>query len=259
MNDSTDLDSACINTIRTLSMDARAGGQLRAPRHADGAWRRWPTACGSSSCASTRRTRSGPTATASSSRYGHASMLLYSLLHLTGVKAVSKDYETLGEPSVPLDAIKQLPPARQPMPRPSGVPLDQRRRDHHRPARQGRGHQRRHGHRRPLAGRSLQPARLRGPVRLQRLRHVRRRLHDGGHLRRGRLARRPPASSPTCAGSTTTTTSPSKATPPWPSATTWPRASSATAGTSSASATPTTWRCWRRPSAPSRPRTTGRR
>src|SRR3712207_8398086 len=37
---------------------------------------------------------------------GHASMLLYSLLHLTGVKAVSKGYETLGEPSVPLEAIK---------------------------------------------------------------------------------------------------------------------------------------------------------
>ena len=33
-------------------------------------------------------------------------MLLYSLLHLTGVRAVSKDYETLGEPSVPLDALK---------------------------------------------------------------------------------------------------------------------------------------------------------
>src|SRR5271168_1247825 len=37
---------------------------------------------------------------------GHASMLLYSLLHLTEVQAVSKDYETLGEVSVPLDAIK---------------------------------------------------------------------------------------------------------------------------------------------------------
>lgn len=37
---------------------------------------------------------------------GHASMLLYSLLHLTEVRAVSKDYETLGELSVPLDAIK---------------------------------------------------------------------------------------------------------------------------------------------------------
>jgi transketolase len=39
---------------------------------------------------------------------GHASMLLYSLLHLTGVKAVSKDYEALGQPSVPLDAIKHF-------------------------------------------------------------------------------------------------------------------------------------------------------
>src|SRR5437868_4550656 len=30
---------------------------------------------------------------------GHASMLLYALLHLTEVEAVSKDYETMGEPS----------------------------------------------------------------------------------------------------------------------------------------------------------------
>jgi transketolase len=37
---------------------------------------------------------------------GHASMLLYALLHLTGVRAVSKDYERLGEPSVPLESIK---------------------------------------------------------------------------------------------------------------------------------------------------------
>src|ERR1700751_547060 len=35
-------------------------------------------------------------------------MLLYSLLHLTGVKAVSKEYETLGDPSVPLEAIKRF-------------------------------------------------------------------------------------------------------------------------------------------------------
>src|SRR5436853_4708745 len=39
---------------------------------------------------------------------GHASMLLYSMLHLTGVKAVSKGYEILGEPSVPLDSIKKF-------------------------------------------------------------------------------------------------------------------------------------------------------
>src|SRR5947209_14990296 len=35
-------------------------------------------------------------------------MLIYSLLHLPGVKAVSKDYEPLGEASVPLDAIRHF-------------------------------------------------------------------------------------------------------------------------------------------------------
>ena len=39
---------------------------------------------------------------------GHGSMLLYSLLHLTGVRAVSKEDEPLGEPSVPLEAIKHF-------------------------------------------------------------------------------------------------------------------------------------------------------
>jgi transketolase len=39
---------------------------------------------------------------------GHASMLLYSLLHLTEVRAVSKDYERLGEVSVPLEALKKF-------------------------------------------------------------------------------------------------------------------------------------------------------
>jgi transketolase len=39
---------------------------------------------------------------------GHASTLLYSLLHLTGVKAVNPSYETLGEPSVSLDDIRRF-------------------------------------------------------------------------------------------------------------------------------------------------------
>ncbi|MBS0167984.1 MAG: transketolase [Nitrospira sp.] len=39
---------------------------------------------------------------------GHASMLLYSLLHLTGVKAVNPQYERLGEPSVQLDDLKHF-------------------------------------------------------------------------------------------------------------------------------------------------------
>ena len=39
---------------------------------------------------------------------GHASMLLYSLLHLTGVKAVNPEYERLGTPTVSLDDIKHF-------------------------------------------------------------------------------------------------------------------------------------------------------
>ncbi len=39
---------------------------------------------------------------------GHASTLLYSLLHLTGVKAVNRKYETLGELSVTLDDLKNF-------------------------------------------------------------------------------------------------------------------------------------------------------
>ncbi len=39
---------------------------------------------------------------------GHASMLLYSMLHLTGVKAVDPDYEIVGKPSVSLDDIKNF-------------------------------------------------------------------------------------------------------------------------------------------------------
>ncbi|HET9837502.1 MAG TPA: transketolase, partial [Candidatus Angelobacter sp.] len=39
---------------------------------------------------------------------GHASMLLYSLLHLTGVKAVDPNYQIVGEPAVTLDDIKHF-------------------------------------------------------------------------------------------------------------------------------------------------------
>jgi transketolase len=39
---------------------------------------------------------------------GHASMLLYSMLHLTGVRAVNPQYEILGQPSVTLDDIKHF-------------------------------------------------------------------------------------------------------------------------------------------------------
>ncbi len=39
---------------------------------------------------------------------GHASMLLWSILHLTGVRAVDPDYEILGHPSVTLDDIRRF-------------------------------------------------------------------------------------------------------------------------------------------------------
>ena len=68
---------------------------------------------------------------------GHASMLLYALLHLTKVRAVDPDYEMLGRPSVTLEDIKSLPPARLEGGGPPRVPLDLRGRDDHRPARPG--------------------------------------------------------------------------------------------------------------------------
>ncbi|MGI8336739.1 hypothetical protein ACRYCC_42930 [Actinomadura scrupuli] len=37
---------------------------------------------------------------------GHASTLLWSLLHLTGVRAVNSDYEVLGRPAVTLEDLK---------------------------------------------------------------------------------------------------------------------------------------------------------
>ncbi len=39
---------------------------------------------------------------------GHASTLLYALLHLAQVKAVNPAYETLGEPAVPLDDLRRF-------------------------------------------------------------------------------------------------------------------------------------------------------
>jgi transketolase len=39
---------------------------------------------------------------------GHASTLLYALLHLAGVKAVNRKYETLGELAVPLEDLKKF-------------------------------------------------------------------------------------------------------------------------------------------------------
>src|SRR5436305_1583285 len=39
---------------------------------------------------------------------GHASMLLWSALHLSGIQAVNADYERLGKPAVTLDDIRHF-------------------------------------------------------------------------------------------------------------------------------------------------------
>src|SRR6476660_2193745 len=100
-----DLEQTSINTIRTLSMD---GVQAANSGHPGTPMALAPTAY----CLWQRFLRFDPQDPVWPNRdrfvlsIGHASMLLYSLLHLTEVRAVSKDYESLGEVSVPLDAIK---------------------------------------------------------------------------------------------------------------------------------------------------------
>ena len=85
----TDLSQLAINTIRTLSMDA-----VEAPTAAIPArrwpWRRSPTSCGPRCCATIPARPTGRTAIGIVLSCGHASMLLYSLLHLAGVKQSSR-------------------------------------------------------------------------------------------------------------------------------------------------------------------------
>jgi transketolase len=102
-----ELDQLCINTIRTLSMDAvqaansgHPGTPMALAPVAYSLWQRfmhfdpqdpiWPN-----------RDRFVLSC-------GHASMLLYSMLHLTQTRAVNPKYERLGNPSVTLDDIKKF-------------------------------------------------------------------------------------------------------------------------------------------------------
>jgi transketolase len=101
------LDQLSINTIRTLSMDAVQKAKSGHPGTPMGLaplvytlWNRvmrfdpqdpiWPNR--------DRFVLSN----------GHASMLLWSVLHLSGTRAVNADYERLGEPSVSLDDIRRF-------------------------------------------------------------------------------------------------------------------------------------------------------
>ena len=85
---------------------------------------------------------------------GHASMLLWSVLYLTGTRAVNADYERLGQPAVTLDDIQPFPPARQQGAGTSGISLDVGRGGDDRPARPGHRQQRRHGDRAQVARRA---------------------------------------------------------------------------------------------------------
>src|SRR5262245_16703022 len=100
-------DQLCINAIRTLSMDAvqqaksgHPGTPMALAPLVYTIWNRimrfdpqnpiWPNR--------DRFVLSN----------GHASMLLWSILHLTKVQAVNADYEKLGKPSVPLEDIRRF-------------------------------------------------------------------------------------------------------------------------------------------------------
>ena len=107
MTDARALDELSINTIRTLSMDAVQTANSGHPGT--------PMAMAPTVYAVWQRVlRFDPEAPIWPNRdrfvlsIGHASMLLYSMLHLCGVKAVDAEYERLGEPSVTLDDIKRF-------------------------------------------------------------------------------------------------------------------------------------------------------
>ncbi len=101
------IEQTAINTIRTLSMDAV---QAANSGHPGTPMALAPVAY----CLWQRFLRYDPEDPIWPNRdrfvlsCGHASMLLYSMLHLTGVKAVNKDYERLGELAVPLEEIKRF-------------------------------------------------------------------------------------------------------------------------------------------------------
>ena len=166
--------------------------------------RRWPTCCGRAIL----QAQSGaiprwPDRDRFVLSAGHGSMLLYSLLHLTGY-------------DLPLDDIKQLPPVGQQGARPSRARPHARRRGDDRAARPGLRQRGRHGDRRGAPGRALQPRRPRGR-RPPHLRHRQRRRPDGGRRIGGGVARRPPAARQARSASTTTTTSRSPPAPTSPS------------------------------------------
>jgi transketolase len=102
-----DIDQLCINTIRTLAMDAveqahsgHPGAPMALAPVVYCLWQRFL-------CFDPGRPI-WPNRDRFVLSVGHASMLLYAMLHLAGVKAVNSKYEVLGEPSVSLEDIKRF-------------------------------------------------------------------------------------------------------------------------------------------------------
>ncbi|MBB3036179.1 transketolase [Hoyosella altamirensis] len=101
------LDELCVNTIRTLSIDAVQAANSGHPgtpmAMAPVAYTLWQ-----------QFLRYDPTAPIWPDRdrfvlsVGHASALLYSMLHLSGVRSVNPDYETLGDPAVSIDDLRNF-------------------------------------------------------------------------------------------------------------------------------------------------------
>ena len=103
----TDLDQLSVNTIRTLSIDAveraKSGHPGTPMALAPLVYTIW-----------NRMMRFDPEDPIWPNRdrfvlsNGHASMLLWSVLHLTGTRAVNAEYERLGQPAVSLDDIRRF-------------------------------------------------------------------------------------------------------------------------------------------------------
>ena len=104
---SSDLDRLCVNTIRTLAIDAIQKAKSGHPGTPMGmapvAYALWQ-----------KRLNFDPASPIWPNRdrfllsAGHASMLLYALLHLTRTQAVNAEYETVGHLSVTLEDIKSF-------------------------------------------------------------------------------------------------------------------------------------------------------
>ena len=158
----------------------RRKSEVGPPRHADGDGRHRRSSSGPSSSATIRPTPHWKNRDRFVLSAGHASMLLYSLLHLTGY------------PDMTLDELKHF---RQWGSRTAGHPEY----GHAAgievttgPLGQGFAHARRHGARREDDGGALQYRRRLQAGRSLHLRHLLRRRSRGRDQPRGRLARRPP-------------------------------------------------------------------